>query len=61
MSTGGPDPNRDPPPDGEIARGNIGNESAGRFGMPSMLVGILVVAIAAAFVIYVLVVRMRTR
>jgi hypothetical protein len=61
MSTGGPDPNRDPPPNPEVARGNIGNEGAGRFGMPSMLVGILVVAITVAFIVYVLVVRMRTR
>lgn len=53
MSTGGPDPNRNPPSNPEVARGNIGNESAGRMGMPSMLVGLLVVAVAIAFVLYV--------
>jgi hypothetical protein len=52
MSTGGPDPNRDVPPDHDTARGNFGNSSMSRLGMPSMLTGLLVVAIAIALVVY---------
>jgi len=52
MSTGGPDPNRDVPPDPDAARGNLGNTSASRLGMPSMLTGLLIVAAAVALVLY---------
>ena len=52
MSTGGPDPNGPVPPDHDAARGDFGNSSMSRLGMPSMLTGLLVVAIAVAFVLY---------
>jgi hypothetical protein len=52
MSTGGPDPNRDVPPNPDTARGDFGNSSASRLGMPSMLTGLLVVAIAIAAIVY---------
>jgi hypothetical protein len=46
MSTGGPDPNRDVPPDHDTARGDFGNSSVSRLGMPSMLTGLIVLVIA---------------
>ena len=52
MSTGGPDPNRDVPPDPDAARGDFGNTSVSRLGMPSMLTGLLVLAIAVVAVVY---------
>jgi len=52
MSTGGPDPNRDVPPDPDTARGDLGNSSVSRLGMPSILTGLLVLAIAVAVVLY---------
>lgn len=54
MSTGGPDPNRDVPPDPDTARGDFGNSSTSRLGMPSMLTGLLIVAIAVAVLAYIL-------
>ncbi|HSU14914.1 hypothetical protein [Longimicrobium sp.] len=48
MSTGGPDPNREDTADPDTARGDFGNSSTSRLGMPSMLTGLLVVAIAIA-------------
>lgn len=54
MSTGGPDPNRDVPPDPDTARGDFGNSSTSRLGMPSMLTGLLVLLIAVAVVAYML-------
>ena len=52
MSTGGPDPNQDVPPDPDTARGDGGNSSVSRLGMPTMLTGLLVLAIAVAAVLY---------
>lgn len=52
MSTGGPDPNGDVPPDHDTARGDFGNSSLSRLGMPSMLTGLLVLVIAIAVVVY---------
>ncbi|HET7234437.1 MAG TPA: hypothetical protein VFJ16_30770 [Longimicrobium sp.] len=52
MSTGGPDPNREVPPDHDTARGDFGNSSLSRLGMPSMLTGLLVVVIAIVVVVY---------
>ena len=51
MSTGGPDPNRDVPPDHDTARGDFGDSSMSRLGMPSMLTGLLVLVIAVAFLL----------
>lgn len=48
MSTGGPDPTRDVPPDPDTARGDFGNSSLSRMGMPSLLTGIVVLILAAA-------------
>ena len=48
MSTGGPDPNGPVPPDHDTARGDFGNSTLSRLGMPSMLTGLLVLAIAVA-------------
>jgi hypothetical protein len=52
MSTGGPDPNAPVPPDHDTARGDFGNSSVSRLGMPSMLTGLLILAIAVAVVLY---------
>jgi len=52
MSTGGPDPNHDVPPDPDTARGDFGNSSLSRLGMPTMLTGLLVLAIAVVAVLY---------
>ena len=46
MSTGGPDPNGPVPPDPDTARGDFGNSSLSRMGMPSLLTGIVVLVIA---------------
>ena len=54
MSTGGPDPNAPVPPDPDTARGDFGNSSMSRLGMPSLLTGLLVAAIAVAVVVYML-------
>ena len=51
MSTGGPDPNGPVPPDHDTARGDFGNSSMSRLGMPSMLTGLLVLIIAIAFIV----------
>ena len=51
MSTGGPDPNAPVPPDHDTARGDFGNSSMSRLGMPSMLTGLLILVIAIAFVV----------
>jgi hypothetical protein len=52
MSTGGPDPNGDVPPDPDTSRGDFGNSSLSRMGMPTMLTGLLLVGIAIAAVLY---------
>jgi len=52
MSTGGPDPNHDVPPDHDTARGDFGNSSLSRLGMPSLLTGIVVLVFAVAVVLY---------
>ena len=52
MSTGGPDPNDDVAPDPDTARGDFGNSSLSRMGMPSMLTGIVVLVLAVAVVLY---------
>ena len=49
MSTGGPDPNRLTDADPEVARGELGDPGATRFGMPSWAILLLVVVIAALF------------
>ena len=54
MSTGGPDPNREVPPDPDTARGDFGNSSLSRLGMPSMLTGIVIVLLAVLAVLYML-------
>jgi hypothetical protein len=51
MSTGGPDPTGPVPPDHDTARGDFGNSSVSRMGMPSMLTGLIVVAIAIAVIL----------
>ena len=51
MSTGGPDPNGPVPPDHDAERGDFGNSSMSRLGMPSMLTGLLILVIAVAFII----------
>jgi hypothetical protein len=51
MSTGGPDPNGPVPPDHDTARGDFGNSSVSRLGMPSLLTGLLVLAIAIAVIL----------
>jgi hypothetical protein len=51
MSTGGPDPTGPVPPDHDTARGDFGNSSVSRLGMPSMLTGVLVLAIAIAVIL----------
>ena len=48
MSTGGPDPNGPVPPDHDTARGDFGNSSLSRLGMPSMLTGLVILVLAAA-------------
>lgn len=52
MSTGGPDPNRDVPPDPDTSRGDFGNSSLSRLGLPTMLTGLLVLGIALVAVLY---------
>jgi len=54
MSTGGPDPNGDVPPNPDTARGDFGNSSLSRLGMPSMLTGIVIVVLAVAALLYML-------
>lgn len=54
MSTGGPDPNRDVPGDPDTVRGDFGNSSLSRLGMPSMLTGIIIVLLAVLAVLYML-------
>ena len=51
MSTGGPDPSGPVPPDHDTARGEFGNSSVSRLGMPSMLTGLLVLAIAIVVIL----------
>ena len=51
MSTGGPDPNRNPPPDKDMVRGHVGNPAGSRLGMGSTAVAILVALIAVAFIL----------
>jgi hypothetical protein len=46
MSTSGPDPNGPVPPDHDTARGDFGNSSVSRLGMPSLLTGLVVLLIA---------------
>jgi hypothetical protein len=55
MSTGGPDPNGPVPPDHDTARGDFGNSSMSRLGMPSMLTGLVIVLLAIAVVVAILV------
>jgi hypothetical protein len=55
MSTGGPDPNGPVPPDHDTARGDFGNSSMSRLGMPSMLTGLVIVALAIAVVVAILI------
>ena len=45
MSTGGPDPNAPVPPDHDTARGDFGNSSMSRLGMPSLLSGLLALVV----------------
>ena len=52
MSTGGPDPNNDVAPDPDTARGDSGNSSLSRLGMPSLLTGLVIVVFAVAVVVY---------
>jgi len=54
MSTGGPDPTGPVPPDHDTARGDFGNSSLSRLGMPSMLTGLIVLAIAIAVLVVML-------
>jgi hypothetical protein len=42
---------RDLAPDPDTARGDFGNSSLSRLGMPSMLTGLLVLAIAIAIIL----------
>jgi len=51
MSTGGPDPNGPVSPDHDTARGDFGNSSLSRLGMPSMLTGLVVLLIAVGVVL----------
>jgi hypothetical protein len=51
MSTGGPDPTGPEPPDHDTARGDFGNSSVSRLGMPSMLTGLIVLVIAVGVVL----------
>jgi len=51
MSTGGPDPNRDPPVDPDMAKGHIGDPGGSRLGMGSTAIAILVMVIALIFLI----------
>ncbi|HYH81437.1 MAG TPA: hypothetical protein VEX86_16660 [Longimicrobium sp.] len=51
MSTGGHDPNRDLPPDPDVARGNIGSPKAARLGMGSTTIALLAAAIAVAVIL----------
>ena len=51
MSTGGPDPGGPVPPDHDTARGDFGNSSVSRLGMPTLLTGLLVVGIAVAAIL----------
>ena len=53
MSTGGPNPNAPVPPDHDTARGDFGNSSMSRLGMPSMLTGLIALVIAVAVVLYI--------
>jgi hypothetical protein len=55
MSTGGPDPNGPVPADHDTARGDFGNSSMSRLGMPSMLTGLVIVLLAIAVVVAILV------
>jgi hypothetical protein len=55
MSTGGPDPNGPVPADHDTARGDFGNSSMSRLGMPSMLTGLVIVALAIAVVVAILI------
>jgi hypothetical protein len=54
MSTGGPDPNRDLPPDPDTARGDLGDPSVTRLGMPSLLTGVIILVITIAVLVVVL-------
>jgi len=51
MSTGGPDPNAPVSPDHDTARGDFGNSSLSRLGMPSMLSGFIALVIAVAVIL----------
>ena len=51
MSTGGPDPNRDPPPEPDMARGHVGNPAGSRLGMGSTAIALLVLVIAVVFIL----------
>jgi hypothetical protein len=51
MSTGGPDPSGPVPPDHDTARGDFGNSSMSRLGMPSMLTGVLALVIAVVVIL----------
>jgi hypothetical protein len=54
MSTGGPDPNAPVPPDHDTARGDFGNSSMSRLGMPSMLTGLVALVIAIIVILAIL-------
>lgn len=51
MSTGGPDPNRDPPVDPDMRRGHVGNPAGSRLGMGSTAIALLIVVIAVVFIL----------
>lgn len=50
MSTGGPDPNRDDETDIDVAQGHIGDPRSARFGMPSWVIALIALVIAALMV-----------
>jgi hypothetical protein len=52
MSTGGPDPNSELEPDPDTARGDFGDPSVTRLGMPSMITGIVILVIAILALLY---------
>lgn len=52
MSTGGPNPNSDLEPDPDTARGDLGDPSVTRLGMPSLITGIVILVIAVLVLLY---------
>jgi len=55
MSTGGPDPNRVDDVDIDVAQGHLGDPRSARFGMPSwviMLIALVIAALVVALVVF---------